>query len=139
MDELEREGLSPYGTSVDVWAVGLIAYELVTGAAPFTRKGEPELDTMNRILQRYDIDFPGSMSPQWAHFVRCGAMMARLPVSPATMPTPAPMLYRRGALAPLRSALVQSESRKLHGCPTCVRHPAALVYNSVDDMTAVWE
>lgn len=69
-DDIEREGLAPYGTSVDVWAVGIIAYELVTGAAPFTQKGEPELDTMNRILQRYDIDFPGSMSPQWAHFVR---------------------------------------------------------------------
>eukprot|EP00892_Ulva_mutabilis_P009585 jgi/Ulvmu1/699/UM010_0071.1 len=122
MDDLEREGLSPYGTSVDVWAVGVIAYELVTGAAPFTRKGEPELDTMNRILQRYDINFPGSMSPQWAHFVRCA-----LEKDPARRPDAALMLHhpwvrqhvaqrRRGVFAkpePPRSLLCAEERRRL--------------------------
>lgn len=122
VDEIEYEGLAPYGSSVDVWAVGVIAYELVTGAAPFTRKGEPELDTMNRILQRYDIDFPGSMSPQWAHFVRCA-----LEKDPARRPDAALMLHhpwvrqhiaqrRRGVFAkpePPRSLLCAEERRRL--------------------------
>jgi serine/threonine protein kinase len=69
--DLVHENISPYGPSVDVWAVGVIAYELVTGAAPFSRKGDSENDTMQRIMHWHDIDFPGSLSQQWAHFCRC--------------------------------------------------------------------
>lgn len=70
-DDLEAEDILPYGSSVDVWAVGVIAYELVTGAAPFSRKGDTENDTMQRIMHWHDTEFPGSLSQQWAHFCRC--------------------------------------------------------------------
>ena len=70
-DDLVAEDILPYGSSVDVWAVGVIAYELVTGAAPFSRKGDTENDTMQRIMHWHDTEFPGSLSQQWAHFCRC--------------------------------------------------------------------
>lgn len=69
-DDLIAEDILPYGSSVDVWAVGVIAYELVTGAAPFSRKGDTENDTMQRIMHWHDTEFPGSLSQQWAHFCR---------------------------------------------------------------------
>jgi serine/threonine protein kinase len=68
--DLAAEDILPYGSSVDVWAVGVIAYELVTGAAPFSRKGDTENDTMQRIMHWHDTEFPGSLSQQWAHFCR---------------------------------------------------------------------
>ena len=75
-DDLIAEDILPYGSSVDVWAVGVIAYELVTGAAPFSRKGDTENDTMQRIMHWHDTEFPGSLSQQWAHFCRCALAVA---------------------------------------------------------------
>lgn len=69
-EELAADDILPYGSSVDVWAVGVIAYELVTGAAPFSRKGDTENETMQRIMHWHDTEFPGSLTQQWAHFCR---------------------------------------------------------------------
>ena len=38
----------PYDDKIDLWAVGILAYELLTGQAPFT--GDNENDTYSNIL-----------------------------------------------------------------------------------------
>ena len=69
-EQLDSLEITPYGPSIDIWAVGIIAYELVAGSAPFTLCGD-EQQTMRRILEWNDIAFPRALSPQWADFVRC--------------------------------------------------------------------
>lgn len=47
----------PYDEKIDIWAVGILTYELLTGSAPFT--GQNEKDTYSKItnleLQQNDI------------------------------------------------------------------------------------
>ena len=74
-EQLEELAIKPYGPSIDVWAVGIIAYELVAGSAPFSLCGD-EQQTMRRILDWHDIAFPNALSSQWADFVRCAAPTA---------------------------------------------------------------
>jgi len=53
--EMER---NPYGTGVDIWAVGVVAHELFIGTNPFQRLTNPwtthSFDTEIEILRRYD-------------------------------------------------------------------------------------
>ena len=67
-----EEGLAPtalppappqgYGRSVDMWALGALAYEMLTGEAPFYDKARKEL--YRKIMgQTGRLTFPKFMSP----------------------------------------------------------------------------
>lgn len=53
---LSARGVAPYGPSVDVWAAGVLAYELVTGHPPF--EVEDEAQTAALIMYSDNIKLP---------------------------------------------------------------------------------
>eukprot|EP00879_Flechtneria_rotunda_P023005 GHRR01024316.1.p1 GENE.GHRR01024316.1~~GHRR01024316.1.p1 ORF type:complete len:327 (+),score=110.61 GHRR01024316.1:681-1661(+) len=65
---LKAKGVKPYGPSVDVWAAGVLAYELVCGRPPF--EVEDEAQTAMLIMYNDAIKFPPNRSPQWSEFVK---------------------------------------------------------------------
>ncbi len=65
---LAAKGVRPYTPAVDVWAVGVLAFELVCGRPPF--EVEDEAQTAALIMYSDNIKFPSSRSAQWADFVR---------------------------------------------------------------------
>lgn len=66
--QLEVRKIVPYTTKTDVWATGVLAYELVTGHPPFEVDNESE--TVKLILTCDHIDMPVYHSAEWASFVR---------------------------------------------------------------------
>ena len=58
----------PVWLQVDVWAAGVLAYELVVGRAPFEVKDESQ--TASMIMFSNNIHFPPQYSQAWADFVR---------------------------------------------------------------------
>jgi serine/threonine protein kinase len=113
---LEAKQVKPYTTAVDIWAVGVLAYELVCGRPPF--EVDDEAQTAALIMYSDNIKFPPQFSAQWADFVRnalikkpetrpsatelldhtwCGparchsnSHLANLPQLPLMLPYPAP-------------------------------------------------
>ena len=69
-EELDARGIVPYTTQVDVWAAGILTYELLVSVPPFEVESEGE--TVKRIIQCDDIKFDNRFSPEWADFVKCG-------------------------------------------------------------------
>lgn len=69
--QLAQRGIKPYGPKVDVWAAGVLAYELVRGCPPF--EVEDESQTVALILTSNNITFPTNFSPAWADFCKCGS------------------------------------------------------------------
>jgi serine/threonine protein kinase len=69
MQQLDARNIVPYTTKVDVWATGVLAYELVTGHPPF--EVDDESETVRLILTSDDYSLPSCYSPEWASFVRC--------------------------------------------------------------------
>ena len=69
--DLEARRIVPHTAKVDVWACGVLAYELVTGRPPFEVKDEAQ--TVALILQSDELRLPAEFSPEWAAFVRCAA------------------------------------------------------------------
>ncbi len=53
---------------VDVWATGILAYELVVGRPPFEVNDEVQTATM--IMFNNNISYPGKFSSLWADFVK---------------------------------------------------------------------
>ena len=53
---------------IDVWAVGILAFELLVGKPPF--EVDDEAKTVNMILTCNKIPFPQRCSPLWSDFVR---------------------------------------------------------------------
>jgi serine/threonine protein kinase len=69
MEQLQIRNIVPYSHKVDVWAAGVLAYELVTGRPPFEVDNESE--TVKLILTSDDIHMPSCFSTEWSQFVRC--------------------------------------------------------------------
>lgn len=65
---LKRED-SSYDKSVDIWSLGILAYEFVIGRPPFETGNHKA--THDRI-RRLDFEFPEGVSPNFCDFVsRC--------------------------------------------------------------------
>ena len=56
-----------HDSKVDVWAIGIIAFELATGKTPFEEQTQPK--TLTRIVED-EIPFPCFLSPDFKKFVR---------------------------------------------------------------------
>eukprot|EP00892_Ulva_mutabilis_P000440 jgi/Ulvmu1/10397/UM061_0081.1 len=67
-EQLSIRNIVPYSSKVDVWATGVLAFELVTGRPPFEVDNESE--TVKLILTSDDIKYPSWFSSEWASFVR---------------------------------------------------------------------
>mmetsp|Transcript_2165 Transcript_2165/g.5127 ORF Transcript_2165/g.5127 Transcript_2165/m.5127 type:complete len:513 (-) Transcript_2165:43-1581(-) len=80
LQDLTARGVQPYDEKVDIWAVGILAYELVVGKPPFEM--EDEQYTMKLIMNSNRIAFPPAMSKEWADFIR-----ATLSKSPELRPS----------------------------------------------------
>jgi serine/threonine protein kinase len=65
---LSAKGIKPYTTAVDIWAVGVLAYELVCGKPPF--KVEDEAQTASLIMYSNSFRLPSAHSSLWADFVK---------------------------------------------------------------------
>ncbi|KAA6418559.1 MAG: aurora-like kinase [Trebouxia sp. A1-2] len=66
--ELKARGVRPYDEKVDVWATGILAYELVVGRPPFEVNDEVQTATM--IMFSNNISYPPKHSALWADFVK---------------------------------------------------------------------
>lgn len=69
--ELIKGGTEGHDFSVDWWSVGVLTYELLTGASPFTVDGErnTQAEISKRIL-RNQPPIPEHLSPEAADFIR---------------------------------------------------------------------
>eukprot|EP00198_Chlamydomonas_reinhardtii_P014160 XP_001703497.1 predicted protein [Chlamydomonas reinhardtii] len=65
--QLAAKNIRPYTAAVDVWAVGCLAYELVSGRPPF--EVEDEKQTASNIIYSNNIRFDPAYSAAWADFV----------------------------------------------------------------------
>ncbi|KAG9511394.1 Ribosomal protein S6 kinase alpha-5, partial [Fragariocoptes setiger] len=69
--ELIKGGTSGHDFSVDWWSVGVLTYELLTGASPFTVEGErnTQVEISRRILKNQP-PIPDHLSPSAKDFIR---------------------------------------------------------------------
>ena len=74
--QLAARGARPYGPAVDVWAVGVLAYECVVGRPPFDAGGD-DAATAARVLYSDAVALPPTHGPEWAAFV--AAALAKRP------------------------------------------------------------
>ncbi|KAG2442861.1 hypothetical protein HXX76_002940 [Chlamydomonas incerta] len=65
--QLAAKNIRPYTAAVDVWAVGCLAYELISGRPPF--EVEDEKQTASNIIYSNNIRFDPAHSAAWADFV----------------------------------------------------------------------
>jgi len=66
-DQMPREIRRPYDHSVDVWAIGVMAYELVTRNAPFSGKTE---ELLIEAIQKGTYQIPSSLSRPFRDFLQ---------------------------------------------------------------------
>lgn len=95
-----------YTGAIDIWAVGVLSYELMTGRAPFERKEGPALtveeQTCSQILGE-DPAFPPHLSPCAVSFIR--SAMAK---DPDERPSVDELLYHP-FLEPYQASLKRKE------------------------------
>jgi aurora kinase, other len=63
----ENKHMQPYTEAVDVWAVGVLAYEMLSGRSPFAK--EAKRDTFNSILKD-EPQMLYTMSPDAQAFIK---------------------------------------------------------------------
>lgn len=62
-----REGEGAYGSAVDVWAAGVLAYELMLGGPPF--EADSQQETLSRICTAEPF-LPSHWSPEAKSFLQ---------------------------------------------------------------------
>ena len=66
-EENKEKTMFVYGPKVDVWAIGILAYELIVGFPPFER--DSRLETFNDIMNT-EPNYPHNMSSEAKSFIR---------------------------------------------------------------------
>lgn len=66
----EQTDYSSYGKKVDVWAWGVIMYQLLTGSHPIHKKGDTEAVYLKKLEKRQDLKLPEELeiSDMWRDF-----------------------------------------------------------------------
>lgn len=120
---LRLEGRSLYDWRVDIWALGIFAYELVFGRTPFEGARSSELSD---AIQSQPVTFPsrGGHSDAAEAFIM--ASFSRSPLPPSSQPCVSPSLT---APSPPTAAHVPQISSLL---PLCFRSGACSVTRSAD-------
>lgn len=68
--EVVRGGSTGHDIAVDWWSVGVLTYELLTGASPFTVEGEKNSQQeISRRILRTNPPIPEELSPEVADFI----------------------------------------------------------------------
>ncbi|XP_020289462.1 ribosomal protein S6 kinase alpha-5-like isoform X2 [Pseudomyrmex gracilis] len=69
--EVVESAPNGYDMAVDWWSVGVLTYELLTGASPFTLEGDKnqQQDVSRRILKSDPPPMPNDFSPQVTNFI----------------------------------------------------------------------
>jgi len=86
--ELWQSRRTPYGPSVDVWAIGVCAYMLLSGTKPFYHESDSE---RKRMIEEDDPNFDG---PTWERVSDEGINFCQylMTKDPATRPSPSQAL-----------------------------------------------
>ena len=90
-----------YGLPADIWALGVLACELLTGASPF--EGDTKEETYGKILDS-EVWLPSHLSPEAHDFVCQVHPHARAQAMPG---------HSQEALTPLSSLLTPHSSPEL--------------------------
>ncbi|GMK57162.1 hypothetical protein CspeluHIS016_0310020 [Cutaneotrichosporon spelunceum] len=61
----------PHGKSVDIWALGVLAYELVVGKEPFEADTSAGPRLVHQRICRCDVQFPSFVSDGAKNFILC--------------------------------------------------------------------
>eukprot|EP00192_Tetraselmis_astigmatica_P002723 CAMPEP_0117697884 /NCGR_PEP_ID=MMETSP0804-20121206/29475_1 /TAXON_ID=1074897 /ORGANISM="Tetraselmis astigmatica, Strain CCMP880" /LENGTH=549 /DNA_ID=CAMNT_0005512181 /DNA_START=1383 /DNA_END=3032 /DNA_ORIENTATION=+ len=72
LGSLKSRGVTPYTDKVDIWAVGILTYELVVGKPPF--EVDNEQYTMKLIINSTRLNFPPHLSKEWKDFISIALM-----------------------------------------------------------------
>ncbi|KAJ8678907.1 hypothetical protein QAD02_014694 [Eretmocerus hayati] len=68
--EVVRGGSAGHDIAVDWWSVGVLAYELLTGASPFTVEGQRNNQAeISKRIMRTEPPIPASFSPDLSDFI----------------------------------------------------------------------
>ncbi|KAL3133733.1 hypothetical protein ABBQ32_008223 [Trebouxia sp. C0010 RCD-2024] len=129
--ELKARGVRPYDEKVDVWATGILAYELVVGRPPFEVNDEVQTATM--IMFSNNIVYPPKHSALWADFVKVA-----LEKKPHIRPTALQMLDHPWIAAhQQKQSTTQAAAQVSASGEVAPLHPA--VVNTVDNLPPVHE
>lgn len=116
---LQAKGITPYTSKVDVWAVGVLAYELVVGKPPF--EVEDEAQTASLIMYSNNVKFPSAHSAAWADFVKCVLIK-----DPAARPSAGELMQHTWITSNLAKAISGAAAAGRHSSKEALMAPLAL-------------